>query len=177
MKELRCKSGDVIFKQGDAGGEMYLVNAGAVGIFVNYGEESQRLLVELQYGKYFGEMAIIDDMPRSATAVAQSDVIMTAIDRETFNEFISTHPQIAVEIMQNLSGRLRALTVDFMDACKAICESMEENQKINKPGLFKRLKKYSDMYVESSTILDKETGERVYVGASYFGDTHNGMMF
>lgn len=177
MKELSYKKNDIIFKQGDAAREMYYINSGKVGIYIQYGEASQRLLVELDTGKYFGEMAIIDDMPRSATAVVSEDALLTAIDRDTFRDFISEHPQIAVEIMQSLSERLRALTFDFMDACKAIAESMEENGKIKKPGLLERLKKYSDMYVESATIIDKETGERVYVGNTYFGDTYNGMMF
>jgi len=177
MKELSCKKNDIIFKTGDVAQEMYYVNSGKIGIYVNYGEPTQRALVELTAGMYFGEMAIIDDMPRSASAVVIEDALLTSIDRETFNDFIAQHPQIAVEIMQNLSGRLRALTVDFMDACKAIYEAMEENSKIKKPGLLQRLKKYSDLYVESTIITDKETGQDIHIGNSYFGDTYNGMMF
>ncbi|MBQ1436014.1 MAG: cyclic nucleotide-binding domain-containing protein [Clostridia bacterium] len=177
MKELAFKKDDVIFRQGDKGAEMYYINSGKVGIYIEYGTPRQRLLAEIATGDYFGEMAIIDNMPRSATAAVTEDALITSIDSDTFHQFIGEHPQIAIEIMTNLSLRLRSLTVEFMEACRTISESMEETGHIKKKGLRERLKKYSDMYVQSATIIDKETGEEIYVGNGYFGESYNGMMF
>ena len=177
MTELSFKKNDVIFRQGDKGKEMYYINSGKVGIFIEYGTPRQRMLAEIETGDYFGEMALIDNMPRSAAAVVTEDALVTAIDSDTFHQFIGEHPQIAVEIMTNLSKRLRSLTAEFMEACRTIAESMDETGHIKKKGLRERLKTYSDMYVQSATIVDKDTGEEIYVGNAYFGESYNGMMF
>ena len=87
MKELAFKKDDVIFRQGDKGAEMYYINSGKVGIYIEYGTPRQRLLAEIATGDYFGEMAIIDNMPRSATAAVTEDALYEAMNTNRQIEF------------------------------------------------------------------------------------------
>ena len=70
MTDRQFNKGDIIFKEGDSGECLYQIKEGVVGIYSAYGEADQQLLTELSAGKFFGEMAVIEAYPRSATAVA-----------------------------------------------------------------------------------------------------------
>ena len=72
MTSKQFKKGDVIFHEGDIGNTLYQINEGKVDIYLCYGESDQKLLTELTPGKFFGEMAVIEAYPRSATAVAMA---------------------------------------------------------------------------------------------------------
>ena len=99
------KAGDVIFKQGDAAHELYVVQSGQVEIRLN-----NRLLETLgEYG-IFGEMALIDASPRSATAVAATDVKLVAVGEKQFLFLISNTPHFALNVMRIMAERLRRTT-------------------------------------------------------------------
>jgi CRP-like cAMP-binding protein len=102
----RFSPGDVIFHEGDLGTEMYIVHEGQVEILRLAGEGSQRLAL-LEKGDFFGEMAVLDDLPRSATAVAVSDAQLVEINGSTFDEMLRANPEIAIRIMRKLSLRVR----------------------------------------------------------------------
>ena len=69
VREKHVGEGDLVFSRGDLGEEMYLVHDGAIRIYIEI-EEKEVVLDTMQAGGYFGEMAIIDDLPRSASARA-----------------------------------------------------------------------------------------------------------
>lgn len=149
MSTVSVKKGEIIFKAGDVGASMFEVSTGKVGIYANYGETGEKCLIELEAGGHFGEMSVIEDLPRSATAIALEDTVMDKIDKEDFADFIKLNPSVATEIMKNLSGRLRALTGDYMDACKTLSEVMNEDNKPKKMGLWEKIKKYAAVYAET----------------------------
>lgn len=64
------KNGELIFRQGEMGSCMYVIQSGKVGIYLNYGEADQAKLTELSAGQFMGEMGLLDKLPRSATAVS-----------------------------------------------------------------------------------------------------------
>jgi CRP/FNR family transcriptional regulator, cyclic AMP receptor protein len=97
LREL--KAGDVIFKQGDAGQELFIVKSGKVQI-----RSGNRVLDTLSPGNIFGEMALIDSAPRNATAVAITDATLIAVSEKQFMFSIST---LALNIMRDMSRRLR----------------------------------------------------------------------
>lgn len=162
------RMGDVIFNQGDHGNNMYEINHGLIGIYVNYGAENERCLVELGEGKYFGEMAMIEDMPRSATAVAFQETELTVITQPEFVGYIADHSDVAVSIMTQLSGRLRALTNDYIDVCKTMSELVAEGMMAEKPSLWEKVKKYAEDYDRLSNDTFVKSGYNAYYMMDHF---------
>ncbi len=99
-------TGEHIFRENDLGTEMYIVHEGKVEIAKEVSGESQPLAV-LEKGDFFGEMAILEDLPRAASARALSEVKLLMINGSTFDQMLRTNPEIAVRMMRKLSRRLR----------------------------------------------------------------------
>lgn len=100
--------GDIIFHEGDSGQLLYFVKSGSVRIFVNGldGSETSVILIGSP-GQLFGELAVIDGLPRSATAVAMTPTILCTLNRTTFREQLRRYPQFGLNFMQILSTRVR----------------------------------------------------------------------
>jgi len=96
-------AGTVIFEQGATGDEMFGVITGAVELRLPNGHA-----VTLGPDETFGEMAIIESSPRSATAVATEDCQLAVIDRRRFLFLVGETPNFALQVMANLAERLRA---------------------------------------------------------------------
>ena len=146
---LILKRNEVIFHEGDKSACMYDIRAGKVGIYANYGTKEEKLLTELTKDQFFGEMGIIEGYPRSATAVALSDMTeLAVIAKADFEDYCKRNPEKTILIMKNMSGRIRELTQDYLEACHTIAESMEAEQKGEKKSssLMNRLKKFRDEY-------------------------------
>ncbi len=103
---VEFEAGETIFKEGDLGTEMYIVHEGKVGILKELPGE-QRLLAVLEKGDFFGEMAILEDLPRTASARAETAATVLLINGSTFDQMLRSNPEIAVRMMRKLSGRLR----------------------------------------------------------------------
>jgi CRP-like cAMP-binding protein len=99
------KAGDVIFKEGDPAAELFVVQSGEVEI-----RRGNRHLETLPEYGIFGEMALIDGSPRSATAVAATDVKLVAVGEKQFLFLISNTPNFAVNVMRVMARRLRRTT-------------------------------------------------------------------
>jgi CRP/FNR family transcriptional regulator, cyclic AMP receptor protein len=96
------KAGDVIFRKGDPAKELYIVKSGKVEIRLG-----NRLLDTLPELSIFGEMALIDPAPRSATAVALTDATIVPVDERQFLFLVSRTPHFALNVMRVLTRRLR----------------------------------------------------------------------
>ena len=102
---LTVPSGHIVFREGDDGSEMYIIESGAVDILraARGGEP----LATLGPGDFFGEMAILEDQPRFASAIARAPTKLLRIDRAAFPGVIAGNVEIAIRIMRKLAGRLR----------------------------------------------------------------------
>jgi len=98
-------AGDVIFRQGDPAEELFVIRSGKVTI--RFGD---RVIETLEEHTIFGEMALLEDESRSATAVAASDVELVPIGRKQFLFLVSETPHFAINVMRVLARRLRAET-------------------------------------------------------------------
>ncbi len=98
-------AGQVIFREGDPGECMYCVKAGLVEVIAG-----GRVLETLEAGHVFGEMALVDNQPRSATARAKTDCQVVPIDEKTFFFLVQQTPNFALQLMRVLSERLRQTT-------------------------------------------------------------------
>lgn len=98
-------AGEVLFREGDLGKVMYVIQAGEVEIRRRINEQD-RVLAVLPAGEFFGEMAIVNDRPRSATAVVRRQARLLVIDGQTFEAMIRGKAEIAVRMIKTLASRL-----------------------------------------------------------------------
>ena len=98
-------AGTVLFREGEPGDFMYVVQTGEVEIRRNVGDH-ERVLAVLPAGEFFGEMALINQRPRSATAVVRSPSRLLVIEPRTFEAMIRGKTEIAVRMIKTLAGRL-----------------------------------------------------------------------
>jgi CRP/FNR family transcriptional regulator, cyclic AMP receptor protein len=103
--ERNLKAGETLFTEGDKGAEMYLIRSGKVEISHSAGGQ-KKVLATLSEGSFLGEMAIVDDAPRSATAIAASDVSLLILDRAAFKAQLQENPMIEY-LITSLVKRLR----------------------------------------------------------------------
>lgn len=99
-------AGDLVFSQGDLGTDMFIIQEGEVDIIKHIGGESH-LLSHLEKGDFFGEMALLENAPRTADALAKTDVKVVVINGSRFDEMLRKNPEIAVRIIRKYSKRLR----------------------------------------------------------------------
>jgi uncharacterized membrane protein len=107
LVEREYAAGQLIMSLGDTGTSMFIVAKGHVNIHLP-GEASRRIsLKDVSDGEYFGELALFDDKPRSASAVATSDAVLLELDRETLSKYLESRPHAAMTLLRTLAGRLR----------------------------------------------------------------------
>ena len=106
------RSGEVIFHRDDPGQVLYVIKEGKVKISLISPEGQEISLVVFGKGECFGEFAILDGLPRSADAIALERVECYTLQRSDFHKTIMKNPQIAIQVMEVLSRRLR--TTDQM---------------------------------------------------------------
>ena len=100
------KAGSLIFREDEAGDAMFIIQKGQVEILKVVGRKEQRLAL-LEEGDFFGEMAILEDLPRAASARAVTDCELMRIDSSTFDHMVRHNPEIPIRMLRKLSARLR----------------------------------------------------------------------
>ena len=105
--------GKVLFCEGDPGDRLYIILDGDIEISIE-----DKLVDRLHGGTIFGEMALVDDRPRSATATAVTDVTLLPVDRERFSELVRESPDFALHVMSIMSKRLRRMLYEELEKQK-----------------------------------------------------------
>jgi SulP family sulfate permease len=106
MEQRRYAAGERIFARGDTGDELFLIRRGAVRILLPIDAQLTHHLGTFGRGAFFGEMAFLDGEPRSADAVAFSDVDLYVLSRQTFDAFAEEHKKIALAVMEGIASVL-----------------------------------------------------------------------
>lgn len=99
----RYGPGTTIVRAGDAGSAFFVLLDGTARVVTSKGRARR-----LGSGDFFGEMALLDDSPRSADVVADGEVLTMTISRSAFGKFLRTEPAVALELLRTLAARLRA---------------------------------------------------------------------
>ena len=105
---VRFAKGEVIFPEGDLGTDMYIIQSGTVAVDKKIGNTVRRLAV-FGKGDFFGEMSLLEHLPRTAAVIALEDCEMVRIDGSTFDAMIRTNTEIAVRMLRKFSVRLREM--------------------------------------------------------------------
>jgi signal transduction histidine kinase len=113
-RELRLTSGQEIFKEGDPGDGVYVVQSGAVQISAVVGTGERRVFSKVRPGEFFGEMAVLDNQPRSAHASAEGDTCLYFIPRECLVELLTRSPGLSMALLQAISLRLREFNHQYL---------------------------------------------------------------
>ena len=125
MELITYQKGDVLFRQGERQKCMYVIMSGTVGIYKDFGTERENLIAELGARDFLGEMELIENAPRSATAVVLSDrVEVDRISDDHYLDFFEQNPVQVYLIMKQLSARLRETTKNYDDACRTVYETL-----------------------------------------------------
>jgi CRP/FNR family cyclic AMP-dependent transcriptional regulator len=107
MRERSYPKGSVILFEDDPGDALYVVANGQVKV-VLIGEDGREVILSvLGEGTFFGEMALLDDEPRSAHVIAMEDSAVLALRREDFRTRLRNSPEVAIALLRELSRRLR----------------------------------------------------------------------
>ena len=114
----------LLFRRGDRGDKLYIISKGAVRISLEIEDKKEEALAVLNAGEHFGEMALVDDAPRSADAIIHEDTELFVISREDFNKISLHHKEIAYKmfwaLLKTISRRLRD-SINQTEALIHIC--------------------------------------------------------
>ena len=108
-------AGDVIFVEGSEADRFYIVMEGSVEVWKNYYDPRPDLLAVHASGRFFGEMALIDELPRSATVVAKEKSRLLYLHRDDFRKLIQERSSIALSVMTSISHMVRNSNQAFVD--------------------------------------------------------------
>jgi len=100
----------IIINEGDQSDSLYIIRAGSVKVFLSDADGREVILNVQGPGEYFGELALLDSGPRSASVMTQDKTTLSLISKADFEDFLQQHPTATVKIMCGLIKRLRALT-------------------------------------------------------------------
>ncbi len=112
VRDVRVQAGDIVFREGDPGDELYIVVEGSVAV-----TQKGVYLTTVEAGGHFGELSLVSDGVRSATAQALTDTLMLGLRRQDFFDLVNTDHRLAVRLLwgfvQNLAGRTKTLSTDL----------------------------------------------------------------
>lgn len=116
MLEKSYSRKSIVFHEGDHGDTLYIIKSGRVKIAKVAIDGREKTLTIMQPGDFFGEMAIFDNLPRSATAEAiDSDVRLFGLNKKDFERLVHEYPSIALRIMKDLTRRIRQINQQIED--------------------------------------------------------------
>jgi len=108
-KHHSYEKGDLIVREGARDGRLFIIISGQVSVVKDLGGPSEKTLRVLRSDNYFGEMALVDDYVRTASVVADDHAEVLSLDQWNIREEIRKYPAIAIELLQTLGRRLRAV--------------------------------------------------------------------
>ena len=157
--EKTFTNGEIIIKEGDSGNTFFQILNGKVGVYKNYGKDDQVQIAILEQGQYFGEMAVIENYPRSSSVVAEGDVTVDEIAAEELSEYISQNPDKILTIMKLLGDRIKNMTDDYNEAKKILDGVRKANSSSNYDSFFANMTKQSIYLTAKNFRLERPSAE------------------
>jgi uncharacterized membrane protein len=107
LERIEAPAGRTMFLRGDPGNAMYIVRSGSVEIFFKNDTGERIVLETAKPGHFFGEISLLDEGPRTASAVVKEDLDALVVDRGDLAEFLKAHPEAAMDLLAVMGRRLR----------------------------------------------------------------------
>jgi CRP/FNR family transcriptional regulator, cyclic AMP receptor protein len=141
--------GDVIIQEGERDDRLYILISGRANVFKSYRTKKEKRLRVLEPPDYFGELALIDDLVRSATVVAMSETKTLCLDRLNLDREIEKSPLIAKKLLKMLNRRLLALEKSLVNATGGVIPICATCKRIiNEKGAWLTIEQYIMDYTE-----------------------------
>ena len=144
LAEKSFNNGEIIVREGESGRSFFKILEGRAYVFSDFEKKDQFQLAILESGEYFGEMAILEDYPRSATIIAKGSTRIVEIPADELSRYFKENPDEIFELMKHLGSRVQAMTRDYNDAVNLLKQLRESADK--KKSLFSKIKKHMDLY-------------------------------
>ena len=113
-KEIFYKKGSIIFEENSMADAFYIISKGIVEILKRGENGVQEILAIKKDGDVFGEMAVIDDLPRSATIKARTDITLLKLSKDIFNELLKSFSHISIEIARSICSTVRSTNINYI---------------------------------------------------------------
>ncbi len=124
-QEGTCRTGHIICDEGEIADKFYIIVEGSFAVYKNYHDTKPDLLAEHGAGSFFGEMALVDELPRSATVVAKEDSRYLYLSRKDFQRLIGGHVSIALSVMTSMSFLVRSSNELFVEDLRKRNQQLE----------------------------------------------------
>ena len=158
MTEKDYRSGEVIVKEGDTGKSFFMLLEGQASVYADYDKKEPLRLAVLEAGEFFGEMAIIEDYTRSATVVAKTNAKVVEIPGDEMNGFFKENPELIIELIKHLAGRVDNMTADLNNA-QELLDQLRASDEGKKKSLFSKIKKHMDIYQNNKNKIPEVSPE------------------
>jgi serine phosphatase RsbU (regulator of sigma subunit) len=146
LEIVNLKSGEILFREGDAGEHMYIVVSGDLEILMAPDTDNELILNRVPQGEYIGEMSLVTGAPRTASVRAHGDVVLLSMSRSQLLNLLQQHPQLANTMVNVLSHRLDNTNVStFRDLT-------EKNRQLQKA--------FDELKAAQEQLIEKERLER-----------------
>ncbi|MFW2438492.1 MAG: cyclic nucleotide-binding domain-containing protein [Arenicellales bacterium] len=107
LDEENYFAGDRVFDISEHGDHMYILQSGRIGIYLNPEQKMKEFIAEIGPGECFGEMNLLDELPRSATAHVLEDSMILSLEKSRLRGLIINYPELSIGLLKGLSLRLR----------------------------------------------------------------------
>ncbi|MCR5489649.1 MAG: cyclic nucleotide-binding domain-containing protein [Saccharofermentans sp.] len=156
--EKTFKSGEVIIREGEAGTTLFRLLSGNIGIYTEYGKKEQFRIAFLKSGGYFGEQAIIETSPRSATVVAECSVKVLEIPGNELTSLFEEKPEELLIFLKHLGSKVRNMINDRNEALNLL-QSAREADAAKKKSIFAKFKRLSNQYQPKAAGFSEPNAE------------------
>ena len=165
--------GDIVFNEGDHDRRLFIVVSGEVEVIKNLDTKKEKRLGTFGPRSYFGEMALIDDLVRSASVIAKTDTQLLSLNQLDLRQEIEKYPLISIELLQMLSRRIRAIEktlINTMGTFLPICASCKRIREKN--GSWTQIEKYISDHsdTEFSHGICQDCSKKLYPEFKICGD-------
>ena len=144
------RPGETIIREGDRDGRLFVIVRGEVEVIKGLGRKTERHVRNLGPLNYFGEMALIDDLVRSASIVAREQTEVLILDQWNLRQEIERYPAMAFELLRMLSQRIRAIEKTIVDAIDGLLPICAHCKKIREDdGSWVSIEKYITEHSEA----------------------------
>ena len=171
--EKSFRKGEIIMKEGDVGKSFFKLLEGKAGVYADYAKKNPFRLGFLNAGEFFGEMAILEESPRSATIVAETSVTVVEIPENEMTKYFRENPDQIIELMKHLGNRIQTMAADYAES-QVLLKQLKDSDETKKKSLFSKIKKHIDTYQVNKNKLNEPDGKALRAEFDKLKDDNTG---